>query len=90
METQNDPVRPSMYYEWPFATDARALNVAGMGETDRLHQLRTVAVGGVLLVTKIPATDRSAQAALVAVLVAPSVATYAPDASNAGLIIDNI
>jgi hypothetical protein len=47
---------------------AKVLNVAGMSDADRLHQLCTDAISGILLVTHIPALDGVVQMTFITVL----------------------
>jgi hypothetical protein len=70
--------------------EAKALNRDDMTVEDRMTCLRTEAIGAVLLVTEIPAENGEPQAAFITILAAPSVATYASDMSDAGLIYDDI
>jgi hypothetical protein len=70
--------------------EALALNVGGTSEADRMLQLRTGAVGGVLLVTQLLGKDGAVQPAFITVLAAPSAATYSPGVADAGPIFAEI
>jgi hypothetical protein len=69
---------------------ASALNVSGATEEARLLQLRTGAVGGILLVTQLLGKDGTVQPAFITVLAAPSVATYSHGVPDAGPIFSDI
>jgi hypothetical protein len=70
--------------------EALALNVSGTSEADRMLQLRTGAVGGVLLVTQLLGKDGAVQPPFITVLAAPSVATYSHGVADAGPIFADI
>jgi hypothetical protein len=70
--------------------EALALNVSGTSEADRMLQLCTGAVGGVLLVTQLLGKDGAVQPAFITVLAAPSVATYSHGVADAGPIFADI
>jgi hypothetical protein len=71
-------------------TKALALNDVRMSREARLHQLRTAAVGGILLVTQIPGVHSAEQEAFITIIASVSVAAYAQDAADASLIYDGI
>jgi hypothetical protein len=80
MATQMKQTEDTNYPKDPtnlFTAEALALNMGGTTEADRLIQLCTGAIGGILLVTKLLCQDGIDQPAFITVLAAPYVATYA-------------
>jgi hypothetical protein len=91
--TQIQCIKGTYYMKDPttsLVVAAKALDDVTMNAAKPLQQLCTNAIGGILLVTRIPASDGAPQTAFITVLGAASVATYAQNAVDAGLVHDNI
>ena len=70
--------------------EIRRLNTMTLDGTERLTQLRTDAVGGILLVTQVVDPQDGKGAPFVTILAAPSVTTFNETTGDVGVILDDI
>ena len=70
--------------------DSKAINDPTMDETTRLKLLRTGAIGGILLVTRMFDDTGAATVPFITILAAPALATCNPTTSDKGVFLEDL
>jgi hypothetical protein len=92
-KTQMKPNPGRYWQEDPLpivSQDAIDLNDRSLDPLSRLHLLRTGSVGAFLIVTRLFDDTGPVTVPFITILAAPSVATYSPEPTGQGLLLDDI